>query len=37
MINKMVINVKNILVLLIGLVKRNYYNEFEFIDDFLKS
>nr|XP_022330295.1 COMM domain-containing protein 1-like [Crassostrea virginica] len=37
MINKMAANTKNISALLTGLAKRNYYNEFEYTDDFLKS
>lgn len=37
MTNKMATNAKNISALLTGLAKRNYYNEPEFTDDFLKS
>ena len=37
MINKMAANTKNISALLTGLAKRNYYNEAEYTDDFLKS
>lgn len=37
MINKMAANAKNISALLTGLAKRNYYNEPEYTDDFLKN